>query len=187
MRKVLETTDLGGYTLYKGNFVCISSLEFQLDPKVWSPGGSDVDATEFWPERFVDLEKNEHVDEAQGANAQQNPCNGKATASLPPPSVGRGPFRSHVEALSIPGLQSKELRERMKSLRPFGGGSALCPGRHLAMYEAIHSLAVVLLNFDIEVDQEALRLNGMPLPDHATTGGMLPDRKLMVRMRRREV
>ena len=34
---------------------------------------------------------------------------------------------------------------------PFGGGSSLCPGRHLAVYEIIQMCAVLLQSFDIVI------------------------------------
>ena len=147
------------------------------------------DPSRFWAERFLDLERNEdgeaeRVAEALEANAQYA-CHG--------PTTTRSPASSHSHTklsknpLSAPGWQSKTVRDRMHSMRPFGGGISLCPGRHFAMYAMIAGLAIIFSTFDIEVDHVALRSNGMPTPQSGAIGAMGPDRKFIVRMRRKRV
>jgi ATP-binding cassette subfamily D (ALD) long-chain fatty acid import protein len=189
IRIVRETTELAGYTFHKGNIVCIPTRELQMDAKIWSPGGILPHPSRFWAGRFLDLEKNEDGDaervaEALEANAQY--VTGQGSVATPSPTSDRGHCKLSTDPLSAPGSQSKTVRDRMQSMRPFGGGISLCPGRHFAMYETIAGLAIILSTFDFEVDQAALRLNGMPSPQLGVIGGMGPDRKLIVRMRRRK-
>ena len=50
-------------------------------------------------------------------------------------------------------LQRPSLK-RNASFRPFGGGSTLCPGRHLAKYMVFVFIADVLHRFDLSLDGE---------------------------------
>jgi cytochrome P450 len=39
----------------------------------------------------------------------------------------------------------------IKSMRPFGGGATLCPGRHFARHAAVAFVATVVRRFDIQL------------------------------------
>ncbi|PGH12922.1 hypothetical protein AJ80_06527 [Polytolypa hystricis UAMH7299] len=194
LRVVLETTEIGGYTFHKGNQILVPGRQLQMEKSVWAPNDSLVDPAEFWAERFLDLEKDDHGDaervaEALEANAEYEATSGAAkpaTTTNTDTSSGRARPKISTDAMALPSSsKSREIRERMLSLRPFGGGVTLCPGRHFAMYEAIATLAVMLFDYDIEIDQEALARVGIPQPDIFKVGGMGPDRAMAVRMRRR--
>lgn len=74
---------------------------------------------------------------------------------------------------------------------PFGGGVNMCPGRHLAKFEILTTIALVVSRFDIE-------LVGWTNPDGSPShraaegdvrfcgaGAMPPDRNMKIRWRRR--
>lgn len=81
--------------------------------------------------------------------------------------------------------QQQQQQKRLSSLRPYGGGTTLCPGRHFATNEILGGLAALLLRLEIEVIEEELARNGVPQPDLMKQGGLFPDRGLTVRVRRR--
>lgn len=168
-RVVLETTQVGQYTFHKGNVVHIPGRELQMDDNTWAADGSSVEASEYWGERFLDLERDANGNVVEKESEEERVFS-KAAA----------------DAISLPvGTRSKEIRDRMTALRPFGGGSHLCPGRHFALYEIVAGMATLFTMFDIEVDEDALRVNGMPEPEQRGIGGLPPDRKFMVRIRRK--
>ncbi|OJD22907.1 hypothetical protein ACJ73_05743 [Blastomyces percursus] len=182
VRLVLETTVLGGYVFRKGGTIFIPGRELQTDPDVWSPDGAFPDPSEFWAERFIDKEQDD--DENTGAeihaSTKLEDLGGQNVI------VETGLALSAADAMSIPGrARSKPLRERMCSMRPFGGGTSFCPGRNLAMYEVVVGMVAILSAFDIEVDKGSLASNGMPQPNTDLSGTMGPDRPFMVRMKRR--
>ncbi|EFW14761.1 conserved hypothetical protein [Coccidioides posadasii str. Silveira] len=167
VRVVLETTQVGQYTFHKGNVIHIASRILHMDDDVWSRGAA-VGASGFWGERFLDVERdaNGNIEEKTNAEAAVS----KAAA----------------DPISLPvGTRSKEIKDRMLAFRAFGGGNHLCPGRFFALYEIVAGMSTLLTMFDIEVDQEALHTNGMPVVDQRGIGGLLPDRKFMVKMRRK--
>lgn len=83
--------------------------------------------------------------------------------------------------------QQQEEKVRTLSLRPFGGGTTLCPGRHFASNEIMGGIAALLLRLEIEVVQKELEKNGAPRPGLKKQGGLLPDRPLVVRIRRKRL
>jgi cytochrome P450 len=175
-RVVQETTELGGYTLLRGNLVMVHTRTLQMDESIWNSAGQPP-AEEFWAERFLNgddaAEANRVEENREALKGYEESVEDKGT-----PSIAR-----QVEPLSGP--KSKEAQQRMLALRPFGGGRTLCSGRHFATNEILGGLAAILMRLDIEVDQEALKKNGVPQVDLWKQGGLLPDRPLKVRIRRR--
>ncbi|OJD17705.1 hypothetical protein AJ78_02230 [Emergomyces pasteurianus Ep9510] len=178
VRLVTETAELGGYVFHKGSTILIPGREMQMDPGVWSLDGSSPDVSKFWAERFIDEEQ-----DADGNKGED--INGRIKLQEGSERIKNGMTLS-ADAMAMPGKTwSKQSRERMYSMRPFGGGISFCPGRNLAMYEMVVSLVAILSAFEIEVDKEALSSNGMPQPNFDLSGTMGPDRQFIVRMRRR--
>ncbi|PGG99271.1 hypothetical protein AJ79_08608 [Helicocarpus griseus UAMH5409] len=191
LRVVMETTQVSNYTFHKGSRVLIPGRELQMEKRVWSPNNEVPDALEFWAERFLDMDKGDNGDaeraaEAREANAQYADTDILKTKTKTAGTADRRRPKTSTDAISLPSsTTSKTIRDRMLSLRPFGGGVTLCPGRHVAMYKEIATLAILLSHFEIEVDEKALGTTGRPQPRTCTVGAMAPDRKLIVRMRRR--
>lgn len=74
---------------------------------------------------------------------------------------------------------------------PFGGGANTCPGRHLAKFEILTTIALVVSRFDIELVGWT---NTDGSPSHRAAegdvhfcgaGAMPPDREMKIRWRRR--
>lgn len=178
-RVVREDCELGGYQLKANSMVIIHSRTLQMDRETWEiPEHPESDPAKFWPVRFLDGDdENEanRVDEIAEAenNYIADTTSGKSDVSK----------KSEVEPISGP--KARETQQRMLALRPFGGGTTLCPGRHFATNEILGGLAALMLRLEIEVVDEELKKNGIPQPNLNKQGGLFPDRPLMVRIRRR--
>ncbi|KAK4124284.1 cytochrome P450 [Parathielavia appendiculata] len=68
---------------------------------------------------------------------------------------------------------------------PYGGGSRICPGRHLAKQELLVAVAVMMREFEIELLDPVSARRARPDMRVFPTGAMGPDRKLPIRIRRR--
>ncbi|OAX82896.1 hypothetical protein ACJ72_02752 [Emergomyces africanus] len=181
VRLITETTELGGYVFHKGSTIVIPGREMQMTPDVWCPDGTSPEVSKFWAERFIEEEQEADGNKGAEINGRTKVQEGSEQHE----STNDGMTLS-ADAMSMPGKpRSKRSRERMYSMRPFGGGVSFCPGRNLAMYEMVVSLVAILSAFEIEVDKEALSSNGMPQPNIDLSGTMGPDRQFIVRMRRR--
>lgn len=174
-RVVREDCELGGYQLKSNSMLIVDSRHLQIDSATWEiPGIPESDPALFWPERFLDGDDKleaERVSELAEAEANYIADTTKPTK------------RTVVEPISGP--KSKDTQQRLLSLRPFGGGITLCPGRHFATNEILGGLAALMLRLEIEPIEEDLRRIGIPQPNLMKQGGLLPDRPLMVRIRRR--
>jgi cytochrome P450 len=69
----------------------------------------------------------------------------------------------------------------IKSMKPFGGGITLCPGRHFAVNETVTFIASALRRFDIEVVES--QKEAKPLTSYPVAGTFPPDRDVSVRIR----
>jgi cytochrome P450 len=72
----------------------------------------------------------------------------------------------------------------IKSMKPFGGGVTLCPGRHFASNQSMAFIATALRRFDIQVmegQKEAKLLTSSPV-----AGVYPPDHEVSVRIRLRK-
>jgi len=77
-------------------------------------------------------------------------------------------------------------KEQLRSMRPFGGGSHMCPGRHFAGNEILGGFAVLMRMLEIEVLDHRW-VEPMAQLGDAKQGGLWPDRGVVVRMRRRKM
>ncbi|KAL2130075.1 hypothetical protein VTI74DRAFT_6932 [Chaetomium olivicolor] len=68
---------------------------------------------------------------------------------------------------------------------PYGGGSRICPGRHLAKQEMLIAVAVMMREFEIELVDPVAAAKAKPDATVFPTGAMVPDRKVPIRIRRR--
>jgi cytochrome P450 len=69
---------------------------------------------------------------------------------------------------------------------PYGGGSRICPGRHLAKQELLVAVAGMMKEFEIELLDPVSARQAKPDMRVFPTGAMCPDRKLPARIRRRK-
>jgi len=178
-RIVREDCELGGYKLKAASMLIVSSRSMQMDNATWAiPGHPESDPSLFWPERFLDGDKESEEEGAdEAAEAEEN--------YVTDPMSGENRQSKKTNAEPISGPKSKETQQRMLALRPFGGGTTLCPGRHFATNEVLGGLAALLLKLEVEVVEEELKRNGVPQPNLMKQGGLFPDRPLMARIRRR--
>lgn len=181
-RVVRQDVQLGQYHLKRGNMAIIHLRTLQMDEEIWSvPGKPESHPSKFWAERFLEGdEQSEQIRVEENAEAEKN-WNDDIKGKHPVAKAWSG--AKTLEPAEKP--KSKEMQARMLALRPFGGGTTLCPGRHFATNEIMGGLAALLLRLEIEVDEEKLAENGSPMPDLSKQGGLFPDRGLICRIRRR--
>jgi len=72
----------------------------------------------------------------------------------------------------------------IKSMKPFGGGVTLCPGRHLAGNEVVAFIAIALRRFDIQLVEG--QKEARPLTSYPVNGTYPPDYDVSVRIRLRK-
>jgi cytochrome P450 len=72
----------------------------------------------------------------------------------------------------------------VKSLKPFGGGVTLCPGRHFAHNESLAFIATALRRFDIQLLEG--QKEAKPLTSYYVAGVYPPDHGVSVRIRFRK-
>ena len=160
-RPLAADMEIAGYTLTRGNHVMAPSWMAHMDREIWDMEGHSPE--EFWPERFL------------------------------PAFEGNSSDGSRNEA----GEAQNEARERLaRAMRaenffPYGGGSAICPGRHFSKYEILIAVAVMILEYDFEVlgyiDANERKIGGQPEPRQEYGGGgvMPPDRDMLVTISKR--
>jgi len=83
----------------------------------------------------------------------------------------------------ISGLPGSKKNPGINLLKPFGGGTSLCPGRHFAINEILAFVATVMRKFDMEV-VEGQKV-AVPLTSAPSIGTLPPDRDVRVRFRMR--
>ncbi|KAK4157557.1 cytochrome P450 [Chaetomidium leptoderma] len=82
--------------------------------------------------------------------------------------------------------RQKERKIPASAWRTFGGGNALCPGRHLALREIMSILVIMVLRCDIEPCEEKGRWKTPEKRYHISTSILTPVKDIQVRIRRRE-
>lgn len=119
-RVVMQDVFLGGYLLKKGSTAMVVSPVMHSDTTVW---GSS--AREFQHRRFSLTYSN---------------------------ADGREHFTSsgnHDEKTAGEGQRKASNLDKSPAYRNFGGGSTLCPGRHLATQEVLSLVALLVMRFDV--------------------------------------
>lgn len=106
-----------------------------MNKEYWNAGtsGDPHPLDTFWAERFMVYPD----DPDSGPLRKERRLGDKST-----PSKEEG--KSNEPYFSLKGLKDV--------YTPFGGGSALCPGRHFARQEVVVTLARLVLHYDIELD-----------------------------------
>ncbi|CAG8977986.1 hypothetical protein HYALB_00001868 [Hymenoscyphus albidus] len=179
-RVVRQDCEVGPYLLRKGNMAIVHSRTLQMDEETWYiPSKPESHPSNFWAERFVDGDAQSEELRVEENNEAETNWSEDINSKHPAPKP-----LSRKMAEPLGGPKSKAIQQRMLALRPFGGGTTLCPGRHFATNEIMGGLAALMLRLEIEVDQEALERNGTPVPDLSKQGGLFPDRGLICRTAR---
>jgi cytochrome P450 len=82
------------------------------------------------------------------------------------------------------GTKTPAKHPKLKDLKPFGGGSTLCPGRLFASNEVLSYVAIVLRNFDLLIPEG----QQMAKVDSATptVGTYLSDHPVLITLKLRE-
>ncbi|KAL8728485.1 MAG: hypothetical protein Q9166_005383 [cf. Caloplaca sp. 2 TL-2023] len=78
-----------------------------------------------------------------------------------------------------------EKQSQAHAFRPFGGGTSLCPGRHVAALETMALTAMMVLRFDIE-PLEGEFVIPRPRQESMATNVFPPERDVRVRVARRQ-
>jgi cytochrome P450 len=81
----------------------------------------------------------------------------------------------------ISSLPGNKKNPGISSLKPFGGGTTLCPGRHFAISEILAFVATTMRRFDLEI-VEGQKV-AVPLANAPSVGTLPPDRDVRVRFR----
>jgi cytochrome P450 len=148
------------------------------DTRFWNTGRTlpdgkaehPVDA--YWAERFL-----EYPDDPASGPVRK-PDAGLYTSSAPKSPEKTVQDDKTAKPIShTPALQSYFF--------PYGGGSRICPGRHLAKQELLLAVAVMMREFEIELLDPVAARQAKPDMKVFPTGAMGPDRKLPIRIRRR--
>ena len=98
---------------------------------------------------------------------------------------------TYVDGVDESGGKTKvrqfSLAGRAGGFFPFGGGISICAGRHFAKQEVMATIALIIINFDIELEEYVTMDGGKsdrgPQDDpwYCGTAAMPPDRDLKVR------
>ncbi|KAH6676565.1 putative cholesterol 7-alpha-monooxygenase [Halenospora varia] len=190
-RVVRQDCQLGDFWLRKGNMAIVHSRTLQMDRETWYVQGKpESEPQKFWPERFLGgdseserlrIDENREAETNWSEDISRKPGDSKHPIPKELSNKKTEPIAPNGKDLD----SSPEMKRRMLALRPFGGGTTLCPGRHFATNEIMGGLAALLLRLEVEVLEDELKQRGSPVPDMGKQGGLFPDRPLMVRMRRR--
>ena len=169
-RQAKYDTELGGFKIRRGVPIFLHARTIQMDENTWRfPGDPGVRATDFVPDRFLDVNTPMPTETENGT------------------LDGRGADMGNIKAgdTSTNPLD-KEAKKRMTTaLMPYGGGKYMCPGRHFANHETSSGLAAMFLRLEFKVDEKSLHDLGFPKVNLSQQGGMMPDRPFRVLVRRR--
>ena len=160
-----ENFHLSEWLIPEGSILGLSSRAGAMNKEVWNTGvdGDPHPLDEFWAERFL----------VYPSNPRSGPLRKEK------PSVVA---QCHTE--ENPEQPRFSLKGTENVYTSFGGGSAICPGRHFARQEVLSTLARLVLYYDIELqvpDAWEPRMD----PAYFPTGTLPPADKVPFRLRRR--
>ena len=169
---VSSSVSLGNWTITPDATVLSISWFGAHDASFWNAGhGGRHPVNNFWPERFLEFPD----DPASG------PIKKKSTANL----VARSQAEQERSAEDDK-LATVVTAGTQGHLYPYGGGVKMCPGRFFAKQEMLASIAVLLYEFEIEIIDFKAAARARPDAKYFPIGAMPPDRKVPIRIRRRQ-
>ena len=137
LRSPMEDLDVRRWRIKRGEVVAMMSYAMHRDKFVYNTGSDESPRPlhEFWADRFL------------------VPCKNRSKTDLASPgnSTCRTPADPDgaLHDFSMEGLDGAWM--------PFGGGSNMCPGRHLAKQEMLLETALLLGNFEVDLTGPPVR------------------------------
>ncbi|KAL2194105.1 cytochrome P450 [Corynascus similis CBS 632.67] len=185
---VADGFQLRGWSMPKDS--CMMSIVWfgAHDPDFWNTGRVGPDGKEehpldtFWAERFLEY-PDDPISGPIRKQAERSAYDTHTTTSPPikeKKNAARGPAddKTAKPVGHGPALQGY--------FYPYGGGSRICPGRHLAKQELLVAVAGMMREFEIELLDPASAHQARPDMKAFPAGALGPDRKLPVKIRRRK-
>ncbi|KAI1809745.1 cytochrome P450 [Poronia punctata] len=93
----------------------------------------------------------------------------------------------HMKPVDEDSKPTTKTKARTASYFPFGGGQAICPGRHFAKREVLMTIAMILVRFDIKFVEWTGSTSSGPAENdgrYAGTAAMPPDRDMRIEWKR---
>ncbi|KAK4142879.1 cytochrome P450 [Dichotomopilus funicola] len=176
---VTDNFQLAGWSMPR-NSLMLSIVWFGAhDPDFWNQGRLRPDGKPehpvdtYWAERFLEYPN----DPASGPVKKPD-----ASIYTTPAKNADKPKTAEDDKTAKPISSTAALQGYFY---PYGGGTRICPGRHLAKQEMLVALAGMMKAFEIEILDPVAARHVKPDMRAFPTGAMGPDRKVAVRIRRR--
>ncbi|KAL2169097.1 hypothetical protein VTG60DRAFT_6424 [Thermothelomyces hinnuleus] len=180
---VADGFKLCGWDLPKDSLMMSIAWFGAHDPDFWNTGRVRPDGKAehpldaFWAERFL-----EYPDDPASGPVRKADKSVYYNAAASSPK--RAERRPEDDRAAKPVSHGTALQGYFY---PYGGGSRICPGRHLAKQEMLVAVASVMREFEIELLDPVSARQAGPDMKMFPAGAMGPDRKLPVRIRRRVI
>ncbi|KAJ4291450.1 hypothetical protein N0V88_006045 [Collariella sp. IMI 366227] len=173
---VIDNFKLRGWNMPRDSLMLSISWFGAHDPHFWNTGRvlasgqAEHPVSTYWAERFLEypddpttgpVRKPNGTITQPGKKRERTPADDRTAKAV-----------SHSAALQ-------------GHFYPYGGGSRICPGRHLAKQEMLIAVAVMMKEFEMELMDPVGAAGAKPDARVFPTGAMVPDRKVRVRIRRR--
>ncbi|KAH6847079.1 cytochrome P450 [Chaetomium sp. MPI-CAGE-AT-0009] len=175
---VADDFKLRGWSMPKDALMLSISWFGAHDPNFWNQGRIGRDGKpehpvhSYWAERFL-----EYPDDPASGPARKS----DDVVYSSPPKAAEKTVQDDKTAKPI-----NHTAALQGYFYPYGGGSRICPGRHLAKQELLIAVAGMLKEFEIELLDPVSARQAKPNMRAFPVGAMGPDRKLPARIRRRK-
>ncbi|KAK0610579.1 cytochrome P450 [Bombardia bombarda] len=159
---------LAGWTMERPATLLSLSWFAHHDDGFWNSDDHPLDT--FWAERFLEYPD----DPASGPIRKTTGDFGTKPTTTTRERSGEDDKTAKVVTSGIQGFYY-----------PYGGGTKMCPGRFFAKQEIMSCVAMMLREFDIELEDRDAACKTRPDMHYFPIGVLPPDRPVPVRMRRR--
>jgi cytochrome P450 len=169
------TLRLGNWIFPKDKMIIVSSWHESRDHTVWNEGpvnGEVHPVDEFWAERFLVYPNDPSTGPRKPISSSTATKNSKLEKKT---EIGAKDEKPYYTTEPVAG-----------SYIPYGGGLKICKGRFYAKQEALGSMALFLMMFDIELVKG--EIEGVPKPNmrYFPFGVVPPLGPVQARLRRRK-